>query len=178
MIRLLTITVLLCAFLTAPVSAHVLLRNEEETIGAVFHANPEDDPIAGQRSELYFDIQDKNSSVRIPYDGYDLFITNEAGEEVQVETGVSDSTIIAGYTFPSQGLYIMTLRSQPKYDEIQKIVLTDSIRVTRGVVGAGTVPDETHDTAEILLIASGTLFLVLGVTAFNNRRAIIAKSKF
>lgn len=48
--------------LPASVSAHVLITDKNNQIGSVLHITPDDDPIAGQPSALYFDIESKNVS--------------------------------------------------------------------------------------------------------------------
>lgn len=41
--------------------AHVLVSDESNTVGAVLHITPDDDPIAGESAHIFFDVQDKNS---------------------------------------------------------------------------------------------------------------------
>lgn len=158
-----------------PAAAHVLFIDQRTNIAAVFHANPNDDPVAGEMSELFFDIQDKNSSVRIPYSGYDLVITDEAGQRTTVRMSASGSTVQAKYTFPSQGLYLLSVQSQPEYDEFQKVSINGSLRVTRGV-GVSAKPDSSLPL--IGLIGSGTGMFLLGITFTNNRHKILRNSKF
>lgn len=158
------------------VQAHVLFIDTKTNVAAVFHSNPNDDPVAGEPSELFFDVQDQNSTVRIPYTGYELFVTDEAGNETKLLTTASGSSVKIDYTFPSQGLYLLSLRSQPKYDAFQKVVIDGSLRVERGV-GASATTENT--TPQILgLITSLTAVAVLTITFVNNRVAILRYSRF
>src|SRR5690606_41986940 len=64
------------------------------TKGAIVHIIPDDDPIAGQESELYFDMQDKlptGSSVV-------LNIQDNNGGTKQVSTKIDGSLATSKYT--------------------------------------------------------------------------------
>lgn len=157
-----------------PVAAHVLLQDTEAKIGAVVHVTPDDSPIAGEPSELYFDIQDGQSDVRIPYDGYELFITDTTGERQQIETFVDGSSVGATYTFPVQGLYQLELQPKEQYEE--DISLASSIRITRG---AGSLQaTETYVWAQAGLVFGVTLLVLLAITAANKRSRIVEQSKW
>ncbi len=161
------------------VSAHVLIRDKEANVGAIFHLTPDDDPIAGEDSILYFDIQDQASLVRIPYDGYDLFITNDQDTTTQVETATLGSSVSAQYLFPGQGVYKLELRSQPKYDVFQKVSLTHTLRVDRGIIIDGRVPPTSrHAWAEILLILSISSLILIAIYIYNNRHNIVRQSSW
>lgn len=173
----LSLSIMVLVTAVTPVAhAHVLFVDEAARVAAVFHSNPDDDPIAGEVSELYFDIQDDDSRARIPYSGYNLSITDEAGQVTKVPLRVSDSTVIAEYTFPSRGLYKLSLRSQPAYDEFQKVSLSGSIRVNRGV-GTTTIT-RSNDAAILGLTAGMTAFALLAIVFVTYRKDILAKSRF
>ena len=156
--------------------AHVLFIDKQTNIAAIFHSNPNDDPAAGEASELFFDIQDKNSDVRIPYSGYDLIIINPQGEETIVPTSAFGSTVKAEYIFPSKGLYSVALESQPKYDAFQKVRIAGSLRINRGV---GQAPvNANYNIAIYALVAAAVALCVLGIVFYNYRREIFTKSTF
>lgn len=178
MIRYVSVFVLtLLVFLSQAglAQAHVLLRDDTVNIGAVLHIKPDDNPIAGEISELYFDIQDKNSSVRIPYSGYDLIVTDEANQSTTVATEVSDSTVIAKYNFPTQGLYRLELKSKAQYDQFQKVSMQDSLRVERGVVGGAAVVKDVSWAQTGLVIGLAGIGVLL-LVAWNNRVTIARQS--
>lgn len=161
---------------TGTAQAHVLIIDQQTNIGAIFHSNPNDDPAAGETSELFFDVQDKNSDVRIPYSGYNLTIINPQGEETIVSTTAFGSTVKAEYIFPSKGLYSIALESQPKYDAFQKVRMAGSLRINRGV---GQAPlNKNYTTAVYALVAAGVGLCVLGIVFYNYRRDIFTKSTF
>lgn len=174
----LTIAVALALALTArdAVSAHVLIVDQRTKVAAVFHTNPDDDPIAGETSELYFDIQDKTSDVRIPYSGYELVVRDEAGNQSQVPVRAAGSTVIAEYVFPAQGLYELTLRSQPQYRAFQEVALQASLRVSRS---AGVAPQTPNHAWASAGLAGGLLATaMLAILFLNNRRETIARSRW
>lgn len=175
-LSLVVATVAVFAVTTSTASAHVLFVDRKTNIAAVFHSNPNDDPVAGEDSELFFDIQDKTSDVRIPASGYDLFITDEQGNETKLEVTAYDSTAQVDYVFPSQGLYLLSLRSQPKYDQFQKVVLSGSIRIERGIGVSTAVPSNTVPTLGLVL--GTTAIALLTITFINNKAIIIRKSTF
>lgn len=158
------------------VQAHVLFVDKNTNVAAVFHSNPNDDPIAGENSELFFDIQDASSSVRIPYSGYDLMVTNETGERTTISTTASGTSVKAEYVFPSQGLYKLSLRSQPKYDQFQKVVIEGSLRINRGIGSSQVVQSNALPTTG--LIVSLTALAMLAIVFSNNRQLISRKSTF
>lgn len=159
-----------------PAQAHVLFVDRNTNIAAIFHSNPNDDPIAGERSELYFDVQDKNTNVRIPYSGYDLYVTDESGQETILITRASGSTVSTNYIFPAQGLYLLSLRSQSKYDTFQKVAINGSIRIERGLGIAA--PRKDSELPTIGIIAGLTATSLLAILFINNRKKIIAYSTF
>ena len=163
--------------LGSSVQAHVLLKDKTTNTGAILHINPDDDPIAGEETIMFVDIQDSASSTRLPYGAYDFFITNEAGERqnVPMEAGGSINTVV--YTFPNRGVYTLEVASKPAYDSLQPVHMTYSLRVSRGI-GTAYVTNQANEWATPLLIMCVTGFVLLCITAFHNRKAIFVHSKF
>lgn len=159
--------------------AHVLLRDPQTKIGAILHINPDDDPIAGEGefTQLYFDIQDKNAQTRLPLAAYQLTIIDEAGTSNYVHLEEAGSTLIATYTFPSQGLYRLELRSTPDYDSFLKVSMQDSLRVSRGTI-TNTPTGQKHPLAGIIAFVAANVFVVLAIVAFNYRQKIARHSIF
>lgn len=171
----LVVLVLSAVMYPEPALAHVLIRDSRANIGAVLHINPDDDPIAGQTSQLYFDLQDKNSQVRLPYDGYELTVTDDKNKPTKVSLSSAGSSLIAGYDFPVQGLYTLRLRSKPAYDQFLKVSLDYSLRVSRGASdGSQTAPQ--HPLADTISVVTGVSFVVLAMLGFNYRRSIARHS--
>lgn len=158
------------------VFAHVLLEDKNAEVGAVLHLTPDDDPIAGQNSQLFFDIQDKNTQARIPYSGYELLSTNESNTTTAIPLEVSGKTLTANYTFPVQGVYRLELKSKQSYDSFVKVSILYTLRVSRGKLQPGAI-SKKQDGANLGIIASIAATGGLIIVGFNNRREIISKSK-
>ncbi len=156
--------------------AHVLLVDRQANIAAVLHVDPGDDPVAGQPSRLYFDIQDDKSYVRIPYSVYRLVVTDESDQETSVVTHAVGSTVAAEYTFPAQGLYRLSLRTAPNFASGQKVSLEDSIRISRG--GVAMSGSDRYPVANAALVISVVAVALLIISAINNRQEIGKISKF
>ncbi len=172
-VQLVIVLVAISCFMPRRALAHVLIQDSTVNVGAVLHINPDDDPVAGQSSELYFDIQDANSRVRIPYEGYQLLVTDETGQTKQIVTSFHDTNVIATYVFPTQGLYRLELKSAPKYDQFQKVSLRYSLRVGRGI---GHVTSRSYDWTSPLIIGSLGGVVLLAVLVINNRKQIARQS--
>jgi hypothetical protein len=151
--------------------AHILVRDSSESKGAILHIIPDDDPIAGKKATLFFDMQnDINGTNKVT-----LNITRQSSHEsVPVETALDGSLITADFTFPSQGVYL--LKYQIEVDG-EIYVFEQSTRISRGVA-VGTVDKVRHMWAEGLLMACGVIFAVLCIVAFNRRRDILEQSRF
>lgn len=157
-------------------SAHVLLIDRQANIAAVLHVNPDDDPVAGQPSQLFFDVQDNDSQVRVPYSAYELAVTNEADATVVVRMQSNGSTVSADYTFPSQGLYRLSLRSASTYNGPQKVSLDTSLRISRG---EGLFKaEERYPWATAGMYIGAVALIMLMIQAVNNRKSIVAYSHF
>ncbi len=154
------------------VSAHVLVMDEEKSAGAILHVIPDDDPVAGKKSTLFFDIQDKivaNGSA------VTLTITPQYGGEREfVKTTIAGSLVTAEYIFPSQGVYEIryTVKTDSDY-----YVFVDSMRISRGVALA-KFDESRHIWAEAILLACAVAAVLCMIIAWNRRDAIVAQSKF
>lgn len=156
--------------LSKPAFAHVLISDNTKTVGAVLHVVPDDDPIAGQQSNLYFDIQ----SQKINEKNTKLTITNLTTDDVaDVPVKVEGSSVNADYIFPSQGVYqlVLTASSDKAY------TFNYSQRVSRGVTGSA-LDKPTYPLATMSLIFAGTLFLFMLIIMFNHRKEIKEHGSF
>jgi len=162
--------VALCASRTA--SAHVLVQDDTHRVGAVLHITPDDDPVAGQPAQLFYDVKDKLflDNVFLPV----LRIADVNGNKTEeVRVTHSGTTISATYTFPVQGVYDLTLTlSSPD----KTYTFTYTQRVGRGTQAIATAhPDHAWaDTAFIASICGGIALLVIG---FNHRKHIKVNRK-
>ncbi|HYH75287.1 MAG TPA: hypothetical protein VD735_04990 [Candidatus Saccharimonadales bacterium] len=152
-------------------TAHVLIRDTRGATGAMLHINPDDDPVAGRQTTLYFDIQDQ--AVAAQDTQVDLVITDPAQLSQQVATKLRGTSIAATYTFDTRGLYQLQLTIWQQGKVLHRF--EQSQRVTRGVTGATTVTPPAW--AEPGLLVSGVALVLTGIIAYNRRSSIIKYSK-
>jgi hypothetical protein len=152
-----------------PASAHVLIQDDTHSVGAVLHITPDDDPIAGQPAQLFYDVKNElfQSNVFRPT----LQIADATGKHEDVKITHSGTTVNATYTFPAQGVYDLklTLSSPDK-----TYVFTLAQRVSRGTPAVVATANPDYAWADTALIASICGGIALGVVGFNHRRQIRA----
>jgi methionine-rich copper-binding protein CopC len=166
------VATLACSVLLAQnASAHVLVMDDTKTHGAVLHIIPDDDPVAGEKASLYFDMQDELARAA---KSISLTVRNDVQEQDTVAVKKEGSLVTADYMFPSQGVYEIKYTVETNRGSYY---FTQAQRVARGVVTHATLPP-TFAWAQALLIASIVSFAVLGIFALNHRRAIARESAF
>lgn len=171
--RLIGAMLVLCAGIVWPpdaASAHVLVTDQTRSIGAIVHVTPADDPVAGQQATLYFEVQPLPAGASVK--DISLSVQTPDGRNDQVGVQVNDTLGTAAYTFVQRGTYHLTVRVGTSLDTY---IFTHSQRVTRGAA-AGTTQTQTHAWAEVALLASGVGFVLLAITAWHWRNAIIQQS--
>lgn len=115
-----------------PVSAHVLKTNG--TVGAVMHVDPDDDPMAGSPSTIYFDFKDTKEHISPKQCQCTLSIFQK-GKEIYSQdlfenTANQNFTTEAVYTFPTIGEYTLKVRGTPYIKgDFQPFLLTYDIDV-------------------------------------------------
>lgn len=125
------------------VSAHTL--KTDGMIGVIMHIDPDDDPIAGQSANFYFEFEDKqnkfqpslcNCQVTIAEGGQHIFSQTLAKT---VSTGSMTGNGDFSFIFPKEDVYQLTLRGQPKTPgAFQPFTLEYDIRVDRSSSSAAT----------------------------------------
>ena len=150
--------------------AHVLISDSTNSIGAVLHIAPDDDPVAGEQARLYFDIQaqeiEKESTV--------LTVKNVQTNEINtVVVDAGSSSISANYTFATQGVYVLSLSiiSDKLY------TFNYSQRVSSADTSVG-YSKQNSPLATGLLIFTIVSLVALLLIAFNNRKDIKKRSTF
>lgn len=163
---------LLCAFLcmsTASAKAHVLIADTTNEIGAVLHISPDDDPIAGEPSELFFEIQSK--AVSVNSHSFVLTVTDSVGVKVYVPINPTGNTVSATYTFHSQGVYTIVLLAEPLSSSAKTLAFQQDQRVSRGEISDNhTQP--SFMWAEMGIAGSVCSILVIGIVVWNRRSAL------
>lgn len=170
--RLLLLAIVIVLVMPVTASAHVMVLDETQSKGAILHIIPDDDPVAGEKSTLFFDMQNqvleksKNSKVT-------LTITSGSNQNTDVPVRTKGSLVTASYVFPAQGLYTVQYKIKTDTDTYLFSYLQ---RVSRGAVVNPLTP-QTHTWAEILVIGSAISIILLLITAINRRKLIIAQSR-
>jgi hypothetical protein len=173
--RLLGLVIIVAALILLPASAsaHVLIKDEIKGTGAILHINPDDDPVAGERAGLFFDIRD--TAVAEPGTTVQLTITGEQSAPVQVAAELQGSSVSVSYTFPQQGLYRVQLDVRQNGETTHTFVHPQ--RVGRGIIGTTNAPNAPM-WAEVGMIFSALAVICLGIIAWNRRKAISEYSKW
>jgi hypothetical protein len=122
-------------FYVQPISAHVL--ETSGSIGAVVHVSPEDDPIAGEPTDFFFEFKDKDSKFK-PDNCDCKVVILKSGQEsytaplFQGSTDPSLSNASFSYTFPEKDVYVVKVIGTPLTpDAFQSFELKYDIRVAR-----------------------------------------------
>lgn len=137
-------------------SAHVL--KTDNTIGAILHVNPEDDPIAGEPTQFFFALKDTtnkfstdncNCTVRITQNGKTL----EDGQGT-IDPDY-DQALLFTYTFTKKGMYQIAVIGKPEHEPtFQPFQLTYDIRVAR--------EKETQDQSQSLPLLPILVSVIIG----------------
>lgn len=132
--------------------AHVL--ETDNSVGAVIHIDPEDDPIVGQPSNIYFEFKDKENKFRtdncdckveIQKNG-NLVFTSELFGDSNNPTVLSSAI---SYIFPETGKFQINVIGKPKNEEnFTPFSLRYDIDVTRSNPEPSIVNDVVLDKSE------------------------------
>lgn len=154
------------------VSAHVVITDKSSGTALLVHVTPADDPIAGQKSSIYLDVT-KQTTSKYSLPNLVLSVKDSSQIITPVPFQVSGTTVVAEYTFPTQGLYTITLESPE--NSSMPIRLEYSLRVSRGV---SAEPLKQSALGSSLITIGFIGLAVLTILAVNNRREIIHRSRF
>lgn len=126
----------------SPVDAHVLVT--DKNIGAIFHTDPDDDPIAGQQTGFYFEFKDKTNkfdpsacdcNFAILKNGITLY--SQPLFQNTKEPSLTNASVF--YTFPQIGSYTVTVTGKPSTSSaFQDFSLSYQVKVNK----------TTEDTSE------------------------------
>lgn len=144
LIPLLTFNVVLFNFyLASEARAHVLTT--DHGVGAVLHISPDDDPVAGSESTLFFAFKD--TSGNFSTEGCDCTaIVKREGEEIARAplTPESDENASFTFIFPEKNVYQVTVTGNPKTEGgFEPFTLSYDVRVARST-DTQTVPGEAN----------------------------------
>ena len=159
---------------TVKANAHVFFTDDTGSSGVILHVLPDDDPIAGQPTNLFFDIQDKNLNTE-KYD-YTLVVTDEKNIQTQAITdAVGPNSIAVTYIFPSQGIFSLKLAAlpsnAPSNSSQDPVTFSYSQRVTRGASGS-PLDQKRYAWAEFGLMLGICALILLVILAISQRTRI------
>jgi hypothetical protein len=164
---------LLWLVLPGPANAHVLVPDATKTTGAVLHITPDDDPVIGEPSQLFFDIQ--RAAATSQTHAFTVKIVNDRDEETVVPIQVNGNAISAAYSFPYAAVYSVQLIAEPLDTTQPTLRFVHAQRVTRG--GTGLSESKAHTWAEAGLWASLVTTCALMIVGYNHRKEIIKRAK-
>lgn len=154
------------------VFAHTLETNQ--SIGAVMHIDPDDDPFIGSPATIFFDIHDKDKKFKKAYcDCTAAVVKNEKILFSQPLPRDANSTSFA-YTFQEKGDYEIRLTGVPlQKDQFQKFEIEFPVSVSRELSskqaqGSGIIywlgTHMYHTAAGVIIIIMSLIFLILRLT--------------
>ncbi len=168
---LLTLAVL--ALAPAQASAHVFLRDDTGSSGLVLHVSPDDDPVAGEKATMFFDLQGSGRT-------YDFILTVTTPDDERIEVPVArmgDASVRADFVFAVRGQYGLELVATDRETSGAPLRFASSLAVTRGT-GGTSAGAERHTWAEITLVMAGTVLVVVMALLVVRWRVVRAFSKW
>jgi hypothetical protein len=135
---------------STPVLAHVL--KNDGAIGAILHVTPDDDPIAGEKTDFFFDIKDKQG--KFTRQSCDCNVSIFKGEEQLFSQALFASNpdpnskiAVISFTFPEKNIYKIRVSGSPNTpDAFQPFNLEYDLRVARGM--ESTVSAVTRESSK------------------------------
>lgn len=157
-------------FYIRPVEAHVLVT--DKNIGAIFHTDPDDDPIAGQETGFYFEFKDKTNKFD-PGTCDCNFSILENGKTIYSqplfqntkEPSLTNASVF--YTFPQTGSYTVTVTGKPSTSRaFQDFSLSYQVKVNR------TTGDTSENKNNVMpwLLGGILVLVVLSAVTFLLRK--------
>lgn len=147
---------------------HILVQSDSRDSSMIVHVIPDDDPIAGEKSSIFFDI--KSNKISNSISDYSLTISSDRMEPQLVEVQeVGDYGVKVDYTFPYQGVYQIELLSVSSPEE--RFIFSQ--RVSRGVTDTNSIESINNEWAEAGLIVGISMIVVILILIINRRREIL-----
>ncbi len=168
------ISVFLIIFI-APTSAHVTYKDDSNNSLVVLHVTPDDDPIAGNETSLFFSLKDEHLSS--DKNIYRLLITNSDNLTIEVSTyAIEKLSFGAKYIFPTPGRYKLKLVIEPVYiyatENSSNSTFEYELEVNRGVYTESKSKSKIL-WAYVVFIPITLISLFLGLTLYRNRKKIL-----
>lgn len=129
-------------YLILPVNvlAHVL--ESSGSVGAVMHVSPDDDPIAGQQSDFYFEFKDKEDKFKPEDCNCIISISDSSGKEISNQPLFSGSNDVNSrsasfsFTFPQKDVYEIHISGKSNSGQFSEFNLEYELRVERDLTSS------------------------------------------
>lgn len=159
-----------------PAFAHVL--ETANSIGAVLHVEPHDDPIAGQPSKIRFAVTDKSGRFQAKQCNCTLTISRDGSSQSYSPTLLDQSSVTFSATFPEKAVYTLTLTGNPQEDgSFTPFTLNFTQRVDRTVgEKQGAVGFINEHFLHLLPFLIGTAWLLIAVRQENKKQSTLSPS--
>ncbi len=132
------VLILVIIFQLQPISAHEL--ETSQTVGAVLHMNPQDDPIVGEQTGFFFEFKDKENKFE-PEKCNCRFSIEESGIEIysqnlfQNNSNPTLENASAYFAFPKKAIYKIKIVGEPIEDnEFNPFSIEYEVNVQREAV--------------------------------------------
>lgn len=152
------------SLLPQPASAHFL--KTDQTVGAVIHVTPNDEPVAGLPSSFFFEFKDEANKFR-PDECDCTFLVKRAGKTIYSQKlfqnndkpSLKDASI--SYTFPQTDIYQVQIEGKSKAENLfAPFTLSWDFRVAKQV---DPTVSGAEDEKNNRLIRYGLIFGVVGI---------------
>lgn len=126
--------------------AHVL--EKEQTVGAVLHVSPNDDPVVGEVTDFFFEFKDTEGKFN-PTLCICTVVIYENDKEILKQDLFQSSTTptleeaIFSYVFPKKGLYTIKVLGESTDSSFEAFTLEYDIRVDREKSSIAETTDDT-----------------------------------
>lgn len=146
--------------------AHVLKTNN--SIGAVLHIAPDDDPVAGDESNFFIEFKDKEDkftpqtcecTVKIFKKGEEIF----SQPLFQNAINPSSNEAVFSFTFPDKDIYTLKVQGTPINSSFTPFTLSYDIRVSREIEQAIETSSENTTWTRTHIIHAIGVFIITGI---------------
>lgn len=169
LLSFIVLTLLILLTISYKANAHFLVTSDNGSVRAVVHVSPNDDPVSGQESVIYFDI---NSDQKI--DKLVAEIIKDDRTTKVTPKKVGEKGVVIKYVFEETGNFKINLKVQNEDSQIESLSFDQ-------FVNKGTDKHSTNQLnktrAEPVLIISIIGILVVLILMYNRRKVILAYTK-
>ena len=149
--------------------AHVLETNG--SLGAVMHIDPNDNPVAGKMSTIFFEIKDKEGKFKPEICNCTVSVRKDEKELFSKKIFTNDTNPSFSYRFPEKGDYEIRLSGEPKTQSgFNKFEIEYPVKVSQAKSVSTSNSNNLvnwlgahvfHLLAGIIILAMSAVFIIL-----------------